>query len=58
MSLLLRRHRAKKPVHNEPVSSVADIFPKHVGGGWYELSTGDKVQGKDEAKDKQKEVGE
>ncbi len=24
-------------------------FPKHVGGGWYELSNGDKVQGKDEA---------
>lgn len=23
--------------------------PKHVGGGWYELSNGDKVQGKDEA---------
>ncbi|WP_144466572.1 hypothetical protein [Bacillus nitratireducens] len=24
-------------------------FPKHAGGGWYELSNGDKVQGKDEA---------
>jgi len=24
-------------------------FPKHTGGGWYELSNGDKVQGKDHA---------
>ncbi|MDT0163824.1 hypothetical protein [Bacillus sp. AG4(2022)] len=24
-------------------------FPKHTGGGWYELSNGEKVQGKDEA---------
>ena len=24
-------------------------FPKHAGGGWYELSNGDKVQGKDSA---------
>jgi hypothetical protein len=22
---------------------------KHVGGGWYELSNGDRVQGKEEA---------
>ncbi|SFI36002.1 MULTISPECIES: hypothetical protein [unclassified Bacillus (in: firmicutes)] len=25
------------------------VFPKHIGGGWYELSNGKKVQGKDEA---------
>ncbi|MER2107454.1 MAG: hypothetical protein ABS949_10995 [Solibacillus sp.] len=24
-------------------------FPKHTGGGWYELLNGEKVQGKDEA---------
>lgn len=24
-------------------------FPKHVGGGWYELSNGETVRGKDEA---------
>ena len=24
-------------------------FPKHTGGGWYELSNGDKLQGKDNA---------
>ena len=26
-----------------------DDFPKHVGGGWYELSNGERVQGKEEA---------
>lgn len=24
-------------------------FPKHVGGGYYELSNGEKIKGKDEA---------
>ncbi|QNG60386.1 hypothetical protein H4O14_02340 [Bacillus sp. PAMC26568] len=24
-------------------------FPKHTGGGWYELADGSKVQGKEEA---------
>lgn len=26
-----------------------ETFPKHTGGGWYELSNGEKVQGKDDA---------
>ncbi|WP_085521412.1 hypothetical protein [Tuberibacillus sp. Marseille-P3662] len=29
-------------------------YPKHVGGGWYELSDGEKVQGKDEAQEAEK----
>jgi len=55
MSLLLRRHKrneVKKPVREEPVSVDEEDkqdFPKHVGGGWYELSNGERVQGKDEA---------
>ena len=24
-------------------------YPKHIGGGWYELSDGEKTQGKEEA---------
>jgi hypothetical protein len=28
---------------------VDNQFPKHTGGGWYELSNGEKVKGKDEA---------
>ena len=27
----------------------AEQYPKHVGGGWYELSSGERVQGKEEA---------
>lgn len=30
-------------------------FPKHTGGGWYELSNGEKVQGKEEAEKAEKE---
>ena len=59
MSLLLRRHyKQKKPVQPEPVSlPEKEIFPKHTGGGWYELSNGEKVQGKQEAKEAQRNVG-
>jgi hypothetical protein len=31
-------------------------FPKHVGGGHYELSNGEKVKGKDEATAAEKEL--
>ena len=62
MSMLLRRHKqnkVEKPVQPEPVSlPEKEIFPKHTGGGWYELSNGDKVQGKQEAKEAQRNVGE
>ncbi|UPO88332.1 hypothetical protein [Niallia sp. Man26] len=33
-------------------------FPKHTGGSWYELSNGEKIQGKDEAIVAQKELYE
>ena len=51
MSLLWRHHKKEKPVHDEPVSVDEEVeqFPKHVGGGWYELSNGERVQGKEEA---------
>lgn len=32
---------------------VAGEYPKHTGGGWYELSNGEKVQGKEEAEEKE-----
>lgn len=35
-------------IHKEDEEDKQD-FPKHVGGGWYELSNGEKVQGKEEA---------
>jgi hypothetical protein len=31
-------------------------WPKHTGGGWYELSSGEKVQGKAEARKAQAQV--
>lgn len=35
-----------------------DSYPKHTGGGWYELSNGEKVQGKDEAIAAEKKLGD
>lgn len=51
MSLLWRHHKKAEPIHVESFSVVEDEqdFPKHVGGGWYELSNGERVQGKEEA---------
>ncbi|WLR53556.1 hypothetical protein LC048_13590 [Mesobacillus subterraneus] len=31
-------------------------FPKHTGGGWYELSNGEKVKGKKEASATEKDL--
>lgn len=31
---------------------------KNLGGGWYELSNGQKVQGEDKAKKEQKKLGD
>ena len=51
MSLLWRHHKKEEPVHVEPVFVDEEVeqYPKHVGGGWYELSNGERVQGKEEA---------
>ena len=32
-------------------------YPKHTGSGWYELSNGEKVQGREEAIKSEKELG-
>ena len=39
-------------IHKEDEEAKQD-FPKHVGGGWYELSNGERVQGKEEALEKE-----
>lgn len=37
-------------VIDEPQQKTEQLdYPKHTGGGYYELSNGDKVKGKDEA---------
>ncbi len=33
-------------------------YPRHTGGGWYELSSGEKVKGKDAAAAAQKQLGD
>jgi hypothetical protein len=33
-------------------------FPKHTGGGYYELSNGEKVKGKDEATAAEEEINQ
>ena len=43
MGMLLRRHHKK----SRNIPSIE--YPVHTGGGWYELSNGEKVQGKQEA---------
>lgn len=51
MGMLLRRHRREEPVKEkeEVVEAKGDVFPRPTGGGWYELSNGEKVQGKGDA---------
>lgn len=34
----------------QPPKEVEEDYPKHIGGGYYELPNGDKVKGKKEAK--------
>lgn len=39
-----------------PLEEKSESFPKHVGGGWFLLSNGEKVQGKEEAIEAQKQL--
>ncbi len=38
-----------EPPENAALKAAKDKYPKHIGGGWYELPNGEKVKGKDEA---------
>lgn len=37
------------PDEESGIQTTSVNYPIHTGGGWYELSNGEKVQGKDEA---------
>lgn len=50
------RLRAACVIGKEVTDEPSDEWPKHVGGGNYELSNGDRVKGKDEAAEKQAEL--
>jgi len=41
--------KVEVPEDNEGQGDQSDQFPRHTGGGYYELSNGDKVQGKEKA---------
>lgn len=44
-----QQNEATGEVSKETTEVVSDKFPKHVGGGTFELSNGEKVKGKEEA---------
>jgi len=54
--LASNKNKQKKPLIKEVEFEEVNDFPKHTGGGWYELSNGEKVQGKDEAITAEKEL--
>lgn len=57
MGMLLRRHRREDSVKEEVVEEVSgNTFPRPTGGGWYELSNGEKVQGKGDAELREDEL--
>ena len=62
MSMLLSRHLSKlrdedkKPKQAPKEPEVREEYPRAIGGGYYELSNGEKVQGKKKAQDAQKEL--
>ena len=57
-------HPKYKKIYLADVTIQADIntqnnegdYPKHAGGGWYTLSDGQRVQGKDEAAEAQNKL--
>lgn len=46
----------QNPVNTQDPPVVNEGYPKSTGGGWYSLSNGEKVQGKDEAIEAQNEL--
>ena len=54
--LIERVESAPQPPEENP--PAVDDYPKHTGGGYYELSNGDKVKGKAEAKEAEEKLGD
>lgn len=53
------KSETKKPEEKEVINDKGNIdseFPKSKGGGWYELSTGESVQGKEVAEEIQEKI--
>lgn len=60
IDFLSKVHPKYKKIFLSDVQEVenTDKFPKHVGGGTYELSNGEKVKGKEEAIQAEKDLKE
>ena len=50
--LASNKNKRKRPLIKKDSKDAAN-YPKHTGGGWYELSNGEKVQGKEDAEEAQ-----
>lgn len=53
------KSETKKPEEKKAINDKGNIdseFPKSKGGGWYELSTGESVQGKETAEEVQEMI--
>ena len=51
-----KNKKAEKKVLS-PIENTSK-FPKFTGGGWYKLSNGEKIQGKENAIEAEKKVGD
>lgn len=38
-----------EPDEESGIETFSITYPNHIGGGWYELSNGEKIQGKEDA---------
>lgn len=58
MGMLLRRHARERheEVEVEEPKELGSVFPKATGGGWYELSNGEKVQGQSVAENAERYI--
>lgn len=57
LAILSTDQNAAKKVLIEKVEEGEDeVFPKHTGGGYYELSNGEKVKGKEAAEKAENEL--
>ncbi|EOR25013.1 hypothetical protein A499_06415 [Niallia nealsonii AAU1] len=50
------QNAAKKVLIEKLEEGEEDVFPKHTGGGYYELSNGEKVKGKEAAEKAEDEL--
>lgn len=45
-----------RPVKEKDIETSNKEYPKHTGGGWYELSNKNKIQGKENAIKEEKKI--